>query len=184
MKGFKSFFESNKITYDYSCVMYELPKKMTNLILEWSKKNISEECLYTKYKQAEGRVRNIHVTVLYGLHTNNFEKVQKIINFFDYTKIELGKISKFQNKKFDVIKIEVKGSNLLSMNKKLKELDHTCEYSNYIPHCTLAYVKKNSCDHLIGDKYFLGKKILLKNLIFSSPKNGKFKLKSFIYGVG
>lgn len=158
--------------------MYELPTKMTNLILDWSKQNISDRNLYVDHKK--GRVKNIHITVLYGLHTNNSSKVQKIINCFDPIKIELGVISKFQNKDFDVIKIEVIGPKLLSMNKKLKKLDHTCEYSDYIPHCTLAYVKKNSCNNLVGNKHFLGKKILLKNLIFSSPKNGNIQLKSCV----
>lgn len=178
MKGFKNFFE-NSVTYDYSCVMYRLPKKITNFILDWSNKNILDTNLCTDHK--EGRVKDIHITVLYGLHTNSLKKIKKTIGFISPIKIKIGKITKFENKNFDVIKIDLKSSKLLSMNKKLKRLEHTSEYSNYIPHCTLAYVKKGSCDHLLGNDYFNGKTVFLKNLVFT-PSIGNES--SLVYPVG
>lgn len=178
--GFKNFFEKSNITYDYSCVMYEMPRVIADLVLDWSTANIKEEDLYLNHK--EGRVKNTHITILYGLHTNNLEEIQNITDKFEPVKIELGVIKKFQNKNFDVINIEVKGQQLFKMNKSLKKLKYTCEHPNYIPHCTIAYVKKNSCDHLLGRKYFFGKKLLLKKLVFTSPIKGRLVLKSALVG--
>lgn len=173
MESFKSFFLENK-TYDYSCVMFNLPSKVTSIILNWSKANISENNLYKEHKM--GRVKDIHITVLYGLHTNNYKKVYNKLKEFDTVKIKLGKVSKFENKDFDVIKIDVVGPALQIMNKKLRSLDYTSEHPTYIPHCTLAYVKKNSCDHLLGNKYFENKKIILDNLLFTPSIGKKVKL--------
>lgn len=170
MNNFKDFFESSN-KYDHSCVMFNLPKTTTQEILKWSHKNIPNNLLYLKHK--EGRVEDIHITVLYGIYTNSIKNIKKITDNFFPIKVELGTISKFENKEFDVIKIEIRhNKDLNTMNKKLKKLKHKSEYPDYIPHCTLAYVKKNSCNHLLGSEYFLGKKLFLTKLMFA-PALGK-----------
>jgi hypothetical protein len=54
----------------------------------------------------------------------------------------------------------------------LKKLPYTSKYKEYIPHCTLAYVEKNSCNHLLNNRQFDGKIIKVKQLVFS-PSNGE-----------
>ena len=161
MVDFKLWLESN----EYSCVMLKIPKKE---ILKWSKENISKQNLHEK-----GRELDTHVTVLYGLHTNDLKDVVDI----DFPEIEitLGNVTKFSQPEYDVIKIDVESKSIRKANELVSELDHEKLYPKYHPHCTLAYVKKDSCNHLIGNDYFKGKKLKGK-LVFSNKSRKHFNL--------
>lgn len=155
--------------YNYSCVMFNLESKDSDKVLSWSKKNIPNNVLFTDGEK--GREDDIHVTILYGLHSNNPEAVQKIIKKFKPSPIKFGEISKFSTDKYDVIKISVEGEILYKMNKAFSKLPYTSNHPIYQPHCTLAYVKKGSCDHLIGKKYFEDWSVILDSVVFS-PSSG------------
>lgn len=152
--------------HSYSCVMANFPNP--NSFINWSKKTIKKENLCE-----EGIELEPHITCLYGLHTNDPVEISLVIKKVKQFSIKLGRISKFSNEKFDVLKIEVNGKELHNLNKLLCKLDYTSDFDKYIPHCTLAYVKKGSCDDLIGDKYFEGKAIKIKELVFSSANGEK-----------
>lgn len=101
-----------------------------------------------------------HVTVIYGIH--QVEDPIKMMLYIDKicrsVEIEFTDISVFdQNKDFDVLKFSVKGDALTEYHKKIKKkFDCTVDYPEYIPHLTIAYLKKNT-----GWKY--------KNIAFSMP---------------
>ena len=92
--------------------------------------------------------------------------------------MRLGKVSKFEAGKYDVLKIEVSSDVLEKMNTALKKLPYTSKYPKYVPHCTIAYVKSGSCDKLVGNKDFDGMRVHVENIIFSaaSGKKTTFKL--------
>lgn len=166
--------------YSYSCVMYNLKDKDANKILDWSKKNIPEDVLFTDGEK--GREDEPHVTILYGLHTSNVKDLNPVIEKLNLSKKELsdisfGEISKFQSEKYDVIKISVEGSILHKLNKAFKELPFTSNFPIYKPHCTIAYVKKDSCNHLLGKKYFQDLKATVDSLVFSPADGEKSKIK-------
>ena len=62
--------------------------------------------------------------------------------------IKLENISIFENKDFDVVKVDVISDGLNSLNKKMTKYPHTTDYPHYHPHMTIAYVKKG-----MGKKY-------------------------------
>jgi hypothetical protein len=143
--------------------------------LSWSRRNISDSKLVYN-DDASGRETDIHVTVLYGLHTNTPESVEKVVSNIKPFHIRFGKISKFEGTNYDVIKIEVIGSDLIKANKMIARLPHTNKFKTYSPHCTLAYVKKGSCDHLLGKEVFKGLTIPVNSITYSSKTRKKTKL--------
>ena len=167
--------EAKKKEYSFSSTQIDFDDNDRKKILSWSRKNIPHSKLVFN-DHAEGRETNTHVTVLYGLHTITPEPVQKVVKKIKPFHIKLGKISKFEGVDYDVIKVDVVSSDLFKANKELAKLPHTSKYK-YSPHCTIAYVKKGSCDHLLGQEMFKGLVIPVKEITFSSKKGNKTKIK-------
>lgn len=160
-------------SYSYSCVMATIDY---DHIVNWSKKNISEKDLYYKENKS-GYELEPHVTVLYGLHTTNADEIKEKLKDQDKFDIKFGKVSKFTSDDYDVLKIEVESDTLRKLNDKLKGLKYTSTYNSYKPHCTLAYIKKDACEELVGSKEFFNKKIEVKELVFSPSTGDTVKIK-------
>jgi hypothetical protein len=162
--------EDIKKEHSYSSTQINLAKDDRAKILAWSRKNIPTSDLVHN-SHAEGRELETHVTVLFGLHDDNSKNVAKALANVKPFHIKLGKISKFEAPTHDVIKFEVISADLVKANRILARLPHTSKYK-YAPHCTLAYVKKGSCDHLIGKTPF-HKIIGVKEIMFSNKRREK-----------
>jgi len=174
-KTFQRFLTEKKdADYSYSCVMLMFPSEDAKNVLDWSKQHIPDDKIFED--DDKGREDEIHVTVLYGLHTNESGPVEEIMESHEGFEIELGEISKFESKDYDVIKIGISGEALHKANKTLRELDFTSNYDEYKPHCTIAYVKKGSCDDLLGNKDFTGQKVPVKELVFSPAEGDRTKI--------
>jgi len=167
--------EKKEADYSYSCVMFMFPSKDAKSVMDWSKEHIPEDVVFED--DDKGREDEIHITVLYGLHTNEVEPVEEVISKWSPFEIELGEISKFESGDYDVLKIGISGDDLHDANKSLRELDYTSNYNEYRPHCTIAYVKKGSCDDLLGNKDFYGKKITVNEVVFSPAEGDRTKIK-------
>jgi 2'-5' RNA ligase len=94
--------------------------------------------------------------------------------------IVIGKVSKFPSEKYDVLKFDINGDVLHRMNESLRKLPYTSNHPKYVPHCTIAYVKKYSCEHLLGNRDFDGTQVKIEDITFSTPNDEKthFKLKN------
>lgn len=157
--------------YDYSSTHIVLPKYLADEIMSWCSRNIVGEDLYLGPDGSFGRENNPHVTVLCGLHTSSPLDVAPLIAGFPKVIIQLGLVSIFTtNELYDVLKIDVVSESLKYLNKRLKRLGHTCFFPSYKPHATIAYVKKNSANHLIGDRTFENKFWMADSVVFSSKR--------------
>ncbi len=172
--------------FSYSCLMIDMPKKLAAEIVKWGEENITDDMLYDPpgADRSFGREDHMHATVLYGIDKNiSVSMIKKEIKSIHSgpVSITLGPISKFDtDPDFDVIKISVVSEDL---NKLHNEIEKSIgapgnKFPNYIPHVTIAYVAKGSCDKLLGLKPFAGKSFKLDTYDFSDPSASHKKIKA------
>lgn len=145
--NFKNWFESQK--QDYACLLIPMPSSVEKLINSYSNKKIKDHVL-----RGKGRETESHVTVLFGLQDKDLLSVTNKAKGFGKFELKFGEISKFNHPEFDVIKISIISNKLVELNKLIGKIPHYSTHKGYIPHCTLAYVKKDSCNNLLGQKPF------------------------------
>jgi len=176
MKTWKESLIEKSGEFKYSCVLAPFPHLIAEQIKKWGSEFIDSNDLY----EPEGGLENeIHVTVLYGIHST---RPNKIISLFKNEKsisLKLGKTSIFDtNPAYDVVKLSVESNDLKRLNNIIKkECKYTSNFPIYVPHCTIAYVKKNTGEKYTGNDQFNGKKITIKEVVFSSSNGTKTKIK-------
>lgn len=164
MMKFKQFL----VKYDYSSVQINIKNPLAHKIVIWGEYYITDSDLFINENDF-AREDSPHITVLYGIHTNKLTNIK-----FQEFEIELDKISFFENEKYNVAKIDVKGKYLHTLHNKLKtELEVTESYPTYKPHITIAYIQKGKCKDLIGNTDFKGIKIKVNELVFSAKNDEK-----------
>jgi len=169
--------------YDYSSVQIDLPKSVAKKMYDWGIKNIPEKELYEgvgKEAKQFGREDNCHVTVLYGLHTNDVEDIKKVLNKENIL-VKFGKTNFFdvEEKPYDVVYIEIDSKDLQELNKQLRDnLEYTTDFPDYHPHMTIAYVQKGNGEKYKGQKIFdKDEKVVLDTIVFSPKKGDKVDFK-------
>ncbi len=111
-----------------------------------------------------------HITIKYGLHTDDPDEVRAAFAGESPVSITLGETSVFENEDGDVVKIEVDGKQIRRLNARLSErLRHTTTHADYMPHVTIARVRSG-----LGEKYaaklsaLRGKSIAFDRVSFSN----------------
>ena len=123
----------------------------------------------------DGREDRPHVTVKYGMVTQNPDDVAAVVAGYPPVKVTLGGISVFSGaetgKDFDVVKLDIDGDDLRRLNALLsRELPHTDSHEAYRPHITLAYVKAGKGEQYAGLSGLEGQELTLSELTFSTAK--------------
>jgi hypothetical protein len=167
MLTFQQFLIEREGTHKYSCVLAILPD--AKKFVTWVNKFIDKDDIYTAEDDEYGIETEPHVTVFFGLHTDDADEVKEVIDGQEPIKLSLGKTSIFESEKYDVVKFTVESKDLVKLNKKLgDELENTTNHPVYYPHCTISYVKKGCGKKYVGNDDFEGKSFLIKELVFSS----------------
>lgn len=100
----------------------------------------------------DGRETDPHVTLKYGLHTNDPNDVSALLHGEPTIRYKLGKTSLFPasgDRDYDVVKVDIHSPDLHRLNGKIASaLEHTDTHPVYKPHATVAYVKAG-----MGKKY-------------------------------
>lgn len=134
--------ESSDHKHEYGCLMVflDISKKVWDEIQNL----IDKDDLYVDPDDDSfGRENNPHVTILYGLHGSIKDKdIEEDIKSIKEPKIAFKNVSSFDSKDYDVLKFDVKSSDLVKLNKIFSEYPHTSSFPDYHPHCTIAYLKK------------------------------------------
>jgi 2'-5' RNA ligase len=130
----------------YGCLIIKIPIKNWDKILS----KIDKKDLYiNKDSVSDGLEKDPHITILYGFHDEtDVNKMKKLLK--DKTvNLSIDKMSLFENDEYDVLKFNVISNDLAKLNKLMKvNFEYTSTYPNYIPHLTIAYLKKGE-----GKKY-------------------------------
>jgi hypothetical protein len=136
----------------------EAPRKFGCLMLNFDDTGWEEEIenmidkddLFVE-EEGHGFETEPHCTVLYGFHDDKFslDKCINMIKPVEKIKVSSGKISIFENEKFDVLKYDIDSEDLIELNKNFADnFEFTTDYPEYHAHCTIAYLKPGC-----GSKY-------------------------------
>lgn len=148
-------------------------------------KDVADKSVLPEYAKDGIHQIEPHITVKYGLHTNDHEDVMPTLKGEKPVEIELGKTSVFKGSEkkipgtdkpvpYDVVTVKVKSSDLKRLNKKLTEGSENTTTFPYDPHVTLAYVKAGEGEKYAGRTDFEGQKYTFNGVTFSpADKSGK-----------
>jgi len=162
--------------YDFSSTQVNLPEDLSQEIIEWGKKNVTDKDLYVKDSKY-GREDEPHVTILYGIHSAEYKETASLIKGYGEAKIKLGKMSVFTNDKYDVLIIEVMSKDLEKLRKTLTDkVEYSSDHPKYQPHVTIAYVKKGRGWKFYGNEWFTNQQFKTNHITFSSYTNDKHRL--------
>lgn len=170
----KKYIQFIKESSEYSlgCVMIELDINNWSDICSYIEPN---DVYYDENDPTYGIQDNPHLTLFYGFHKQvTIEEVSDIIEDYvgsDPLKIEVSGIDIFENKDFDVVKLNVVKTDLLQkLNGALSKLPNSNEFPDYQPHITIAYVKNGTGRKYIKPDY---KNNFESNSLCYSKPNGE-----------
>ena len=175
----KWLLEMRNVRYDFSSTQVDVPEELAKRIMDWGKENIPDSILYENDDDRSlGREDEMHVTVLYGVHSAYPNKVKKSLKQTKKAKVKLGKLKAFTNPdKFDVIFVDVESPDLHKINQKLRnEIPFTNKYDEYKPHVTIAYLKKGESQKYVGIDLFKDEEFVCDYIVFSSKDGKKTKI--------
>lgn len=143
-------------SYDYSCLMIDVPKAQADFLQDWARVNIPDESVHVDEKEDTGRERHTHITVLWGIQLPQpNDVVRDLIQRTRTFPVQFGTVGLFRKDDCDVVMVHVESPWLRAFHARLKAgVPNVQTYPTYTPHCTLAYVKKGSCDALEGQPVF------------------------------
>lgn len=171
MKTFKQYLISEKLgaSYSYSSTQVQIPGEYSPHVVFLGKK-IPEHWLAD-----HGREDDIHITVLYGLTQDvGFDDVASLCQGFGKITARFGEISLFtSNPEFDVVKIDIEDCpRLRTLEEKLRSLPNENKFPQYMPHCTIAYVRSGFGQRVVNmlnmDYKLCGTSVTFDTLTFSS----------------
>lgn len=173
IEKFENFVQKNGDLFDYGCVLvYPSIPNWNNIT-----SIIDKEDLYKPNDPIYGYETSPHISILYGLFSN--VKDQDVINVFkdiSINDIEINGIGVFENKEYDVVKLNIKSNTLHLLNKELLKLPHTSDYyQNYHPHMTLAFVLKGRGKKYVDDNYQHNFNKINK-VVYSKTNNEKIEI--------
>jgi len=124
-----------------------------------------------------GRESDTHITVLYGLEDCSPTEVAELAAHRRPVRVKLGKVSQFEAKDYDVLKVEVKSAQLHNLHQTIRsKLKNVNKFPDYKPHLTLAYVKKGKGAPWIGDDRFDGKEFTFDRLTYTSKTRQTYNI--------
>lgn len=176
MMTYRPFTDRKTGLHPYSSVQINLPSILADQIVRWGDHAIKDSDIYCPPNDMiHGREDEIHITLLYGVHSQSPEQVQFLLAREQPFEVRLGRISIFTtHDEFDVVKIEAYSPSLFYFNHLLKSnLQNTPNYDTYRPHVTIAYIKKNLYSNLIGNSDFKDWRWTAQSVIFSSTNGEK-----------
>lgn len=173
------------LEFDYNMAAIDLQKsggknvKSYRLInfLRKLQANINKKNLYTS-KGIGGYEKNFHITLAFG-DENLHQNVSQFIEASNYKNANIPfiikDIRKFEMNHYDVIYIAVESNQLEMLHKALLNKSNSFTFhKRFIPHITLAYVKKGTEDKILGNHLYNGYTLYTNKILISQKDNRDF----------
>ena len=148
--------------FEYSSVQAKLPEDLSEIFVDYASE-IPDAELYTEPDDdSYGRETDPHVTIRYGLDTDDTAKLAEAFSNAGPIHAAFGKVSIFETDDYDVVKVDLESPDLHSANKLVGETESVPgeTFKDYKPHITIAYVKKGEGAKYVGDTYFEGAEVV------------------------
>jgi 2'-5' RNA ligase len=176
IQGCKELVESDKNTvvqHEYSNTQIKATKEIAEKLIEFGQ-TIPDEELYIDPEDPQyGRELEPHITIKWGLITNDADEVTGLIDpsVKPFT-VKFGKVSMFseEDKPYDVLKIEVESEEMKKLHELIGELENEDSHPDYVPHMTIAYVKKGEGEKYVGKDPFEGMEMKVEAFEFKDQK--------------
>lgn len=165
--------------YSYGCLMVTLPEPLAEKVRGFGA-SIPDGRLFRGNEDAPGgRVEKVHITVKYGLLTDDPEEMEAVVEDVEPFPVTLGRSGAFYNKDAVVLKIGVESKGLVALNRKVcLMLNHTNTYPDYRPHVTVAYLAKDQFDPYYWREWcvddFTGDSFGVDQLEFLTPGGNRY----------
>ena len=171
-----------RMAFSYGCLMVRLPELLAEQVRAYAA-SIPEKYRLKTEDIPDGIPHDVHITVKYGLLTEDAEDVAKVIAGTEPIVIRLGRSSVFDNPDAVVLKLGVESRELRRLhNRVVQNLAHVNTYRDYRPHVTVAYLAKKEDDpyyfQTFFDDSYEGMEFEVGQAIFSSA-SGKKSIISF-----
>lgn len=157
----------------YSSTQVNMPEEIAKSVRDFGLK-IPEAKL-----AEEGREKEPHTTVLYGIHAAEPADTRTAIEGHGPITVKIGKLSVFKTKDADVLKFDVESPDLHALNAKVASaVEHTNTHPKYIPHITVAYLKPGEGKQYAGRPIpgVTGKTVTFDKVIFSPHEGEKSEI--------
>lgn len=173
---FRQFWGNEKKEHKYSSIMAELPEYLCDEIISWGFDHIPNEYLIDNPENPTfGREDDCHITLLNGMEFDDPRNVESCFHDEKSFKCKLGEMHLFtRSDLFDVLVIHVESNNLHRLNAKLRKYIITKEqHIDFIPHVTIAFLKKGKGEEFIKNKTFQGLTFDVNEFVFSTKLHQK-----------
>lgn len=159
--------------YEFSSTQVQMSPDVCEEFLELGKGLINTSDLF-----GDGFELDPHITILYGIHEEYpTPKLIDIVETYPKFTVTLGDVSMFNDENFDVIKVDIECNDLYVLYKTfMNNCYFTLTHPEYIPHATIAFVKPDTCDHLVGNPAFRGLSFVVDSITFSCSDGTKRKI--------
>ena len=139
--------KKEKADYKYASTQFDMPDNIIRLV-----QRLQVQIDPTDLTEEDGLEKNPHVTIKYGLISDDPEAVSRVAANYQPFYISLGDVALFENDGFDVVKIDIGSDSgtLHLLNQSLARLGSVNTQKEYNPHLTLAYVKPGTGQKYLG----------------------------------
>ncbi len=159
--------------YDFSSTQVNLDPDLAERIMSWGDENISESDVFDD-DDDKGREDTPHITILYGIVSQEPNEVIEVLANEGPVTATLGKVTLFENDNYDVVKIDVSSEGLSQLHSLISDnIENESDFPEYKPHVTIAYVKQGSGKLYSGSDEFEGTEMSFDEVVFSSSKGEK-----------